>query len=98
MPLPHSHQVHEGFEALRQTHPEVAELAAAISEALDAEVVFDPEVAREMIYVLCRRLLQNRQAGGGHLLAQLKMWYLEGALSQTAFSLLTLHTTALIDA
>ncbi|VVN98185.1 hypothetical protein [Pseudomonas fluorescens] len=98
MPLPPSHRAQEGLEALRQVDPDIAELAAAISDALDAEGVDNPEVAQEIIYWLCRRVHQHPHAGGPPLLALLKTWYLEGALSQTAFSILTLHATALIDA
>ncbi|WP_338570760.1 hypothetical protein V6L78_24595 [Pseudomonas canadensis] len=83
---------------MRRVYPGVAELAAAIGDALDAELVYGPEVVQEMIYFLCRGLLENPRTGGQHLLTQLKMWYLEGALSQTAFSILMLHATALIDA
>ncbi len=39
-----------------------------------------------------------RTQGGYPLLAQLKTWYLEGTSSPTAFSLLTVHATALINA
>ena len=98
MPLPPSHRAQEGLEALRQVAPDVAELAAAISDAVDVERVYDADVAQEIIYGLCRRVHQHPYAGGLPLLAQLKTWYLEGALSPTAFSLLTVHATALINA
>lgn len=98
MPLPPSHHSQEDLKALRQVAPDVAELAAAIRDAVDAERVYDADVAQEIIYWLCRRMHQHPHAGGLPLLAQLKAWYLEGALSQRAFSLLTVHATALINA
>ena len=82
MPLPPSHRVQEGLEALRQVAPDVAELAAAISDAVDDERVYDLDIAQEIIYGLCRRVHQHPHAGGLQLLAQLKTWYLEGALSR----------------
>jgi len=98
MPLPHSYRTQKDFEALRQVNPDLAEFAAAISDALDGERVYAPDVVQQMIYWLCRRVQQNPQIGGPPLLAQLKRWYLDGALSQTAFSILTMHATALIHA
>lgn len=98
MPLHPSHRAQEGLEALRQVAPDVAELAAAISDAVDAERVYDADVAQEIIYGLCLCVHQHPHAGGLPLLAQLKTWYLKGALNPTAFSLLTVHATALINA
>jgi len=65
---------------------------------VDAERVYDADVAQEIIYGLCLCVHQHPHAGGLPLLAQLKTWYLEGALNPTAFSLLTVHATALINA
>lgn len=93
MPLPP-----EGLETLREVAPHLAELAAGINDALEAEGVYDPDVDQAMLIRLCQGLYQNPHAGGIPLLDQLKHWYLQGALSQKVFSLLTVHVTILICA
>lgn len=96
MPLLSSHRPPEGLETLRQVAPHLAELATAIRDALDEEVEYDHAATQAMLIRLCRRAHQNPHAGGLLLLDQLKRWHLEGALSQTAFSFLMLHATALL--
>jgi hypothetical protein len=97
MPLSLSHRVQDGLQAMRQETPGLAELAAAITDALDEEKVEAANAARQLLYLMCL-VRQNPYIGGPLLLAQLQVWYLEGALSQGAFSLLTPHATALICA
>lgn len=96
MLLPPSHRPREGLETLRQVAPHLAEFATAISDALDEKVAYDSAATQATLIRLSSYVHQNPHAGGLPLLDQLKRWYLEGALSQKAFSLLTLHATALL--
>lgn len=74
------------LKALHSTHPELADLAAAIALAFDASTIDNPEMARLILEKTCRRIVTGQVGSHTALIEHLERFASLNCLSHAEVS------------
>lgn len=81
MPLPITTAQTIRLRRLRQSHPELGALAEAVAYGFDAEAIDNPELARAILEVVCRRIVAGEPNACETLVTHLVNFEQMGCLS-----------------
>jgi hypothetical protein len=79
--LPITARQMNALRALQRNHPDLGELAASIALAFDASMLENPELARTILEVTCRRIVSGEPFARTALIDHLERFREMGCLS-----------------